>query len=85
MKSVPIYLSKGFNWRGNAGDADGSKLADHIVGNRQSPDNQLGVFIYSIKSGLVKYFAPVHDEDGYDGEFMLYRNDDGHFVKIWNY
>jgi len=43
-----------------------------------------GVFIKSIKTGVVKYFEPVHDEDGYDGEFMIYKNEDI-FISIWNY
>jgi hypothetical protein len=26
----------------------------------------------------------VHDEDGYDGEFMIYKNDNI-FITVWNY
>ena len=43
-----------------------------------------GIFIESSKTGNIKYFKAVHDEDGYDGEFMIYRCDQI-FISIWNY
>jgi hypothetical protein len=43
-----------------------------------------GVLIKSTKTGDEKYFEPVYDEDGYDGEFMVYKCQDI-FISIWNY
>ena len=87
MKSttLPVYCSSGFKWKNNQGSINKSDLimlkTNHPVCQNGEYD---GVFVKSIKSGDVKYFEPVHDEDGYDGEFMIYKNDDI-FISIWNY
>jgi hypothetical protein len=44
-----------------------------------------GVAIQSSKTGKTLLFNPVYDEDGYDGEFMIYSHNDQYFVQIWNY
>lgn len=54
------------------------------VGNRYMAGEYDGIFIESSKTGNIKYFKAVHDEDGYDGEFMIYRCDQL-FIQIWNY
>lgn len=84
MKSdqLPIYCSSSFNWKNNQGTCNKSDLitvdTKHMVGKYD------GVLIESSKTGNIKYFKPVHDEDGYDGEFMIYRCDQI-FISIWNY
>jgi len=84
MKSnqLPIYCSSGFKWKNNQGTINKSDLividTKHMVGEYD------GVLIESSKTGNIKYFTPVHDEDGYDGEFMIYKNEDI-FISIWNY
>lgn len=80
--AVPIYCSTSFEWKGNKGFCNESDLikldTEHLVGE------YAGVVIRSSKTGDVKYFEPVYDEDGYDGEYMVY-SCDGIFVEIWNY
>jgi hypothetical protein len=84
MKSnqLPIYCSSSFKWKNNQGTVNKSDLividTKHMVGEYD------GVLIESSKTGNIKYFAPVHDQDGYDGEFMIYKNDNI-FIQIWNY
>jgi hypothetical protein len=84
MKSnqLPIYCSSSFKWKNNQGTVNKSDLividTKHMVGEYD------GVLIESSKTGNIKYFEPVQDEDGYDGEFMIYKNDDI-FITIWNY
>ena len=83
MTTIPVYSSRSFVWSGSFGTADESTLikvdTEHMVGDYH------GVLIKSAKTGEVKYFEPVYDEDGYDGEFMIYSFKDEVFVKIWNY
>ena len=93
MKSnqLPIYCSSSFKWKNNQGTVNKSDLividTKHMVGEYD------GVLIESSKTGNIKYFEPdknaiiftnLHDEDGYDGEFMIYKNDNI-FISIWNY
>lgn len=85
MKSnqLPVYCSSTFKWADNSvGTCKKSELI--TLGNRHMAGEYKGVFIKSIKTGVVKYFEPVYDEDGYDGEFMVYRCDQI-FITIWNY
>jgi len=74
--------SSSFKWIGNKGTANDSELimldAKNMIGTFD------GIFVKSIRTGAEKYFEPVHDEDGYDGEFMIYKNDNI-FIQIWNY
>lgn len=87
--AVPIYCSSSFKWRddlfgfrkknGTCNESDLIKLeTQHMVGNYD------GIVIRSSKTGQEKYFEPVYDEDGYDGELMVY-SCDGITVEIWNY
>ena len=81
--ALPVYCSTSFGWKGNMGSCNDSDLikvdTEHMVGDFN------GVLIKSAKTGKVKYFNPVPDEDGYDGEFMIYSSDDQYFVQIWRY
>jgi hypothetical protein len=84
MKSnqLPVYCSSSFKWKNNQGSINKSDLI--MLKTNQMVSEYDGIFVKSIKSGDVKYFEPVHDEDGYDGEFMIYKNDNI-FIQIWNY
>lgn len=79
---LKVYCSSSFEWKGKNGTSKQSELIDldtkHMVGDYK------GVLVKSAKTGDVKYFEPVYDEDGYDGEFMIYRCDQI-FIQIWNY
>ena len=83
--NYPLYSSNDFKWNGNTGYTDASALKmmpketvimTHEVGN--------GLFVVSAATNQRRFFKPVHDEDGYDGEFQLFENN-GIFVQIWNY
>ena len=80
--ALAVYCSSSFNWKGNQGSCNGSELikldTKHMVGDYK------GVLIKSSRTGDEKYFEPVYDEDGYDGEFMVYRSEQI-FVTIWRY
>jgi hypothetical protein len=80
--AVPIYCSSGFQWKDNIGWADESQLTK--IGTHISTLDFKGVAIQSAKTGKIKYFEPIYDEDGYDGEFMMY-GCDNMSVQIWNY
>ena len=89
MKTSYKVCSSSFKWIGNKGTANGSELIMvHDDGSKfwylNGSKRHDGVFVKSIKTGAEKYFEPVHDEDGYDGEFMIYRCDQL-FIQIWNY
>lgn len=86
--ALPVYCSSSFDWNGNKGSCNNSELikvdTEHMVGEYQ------GVLVKSSRTGIIKYFEPVHDEDGYDGEFMVYtcaqpNQSESFFVTIWNY
>lgn len=79
---IPIYCSTSFDWKDNKGAADESKLI--TLDTHISSLDFKGVAVKSVKTGKVKYFEPVYDEDGYDGEFMVY-SCDNIFLTIWNY
>ncbi len=83
MKTISVVSSDGFSWKGNHGTAEASKLT--TVAQTQVPDGWNGVAIESSKTGKILLFNPVYDEDGYDGEFMIYSHNDQYFVQIWNY
>jgi hypothetical protein len=83
--NYPLYSSNDFKWNGNTGSTDASALATtprKVVPMKQGIGN--GIFVVSTATGQRRFFTPVHDEDGYDGEFELFEND-GIFIKIWNY
>ena len=80
--STAIFCSSSFKWKNNQGTCNKSDLI--TVGNRYMAGEYDGIFIESSKTGNIKYFKAVHDEDGYDGEFMIYRCDQI-FISIWNY
>jgi hypothetical protein len=79
---TPIYCSTSFDWKDNKGTANGSQLI--TLENHFSSLDFKGVAIKSVKTGEIKYFEPIYDEDGYDGEFMVY-GCDNISVTIWNY
>jgi hypothetical protein len=85
MITVPVYCSSAFDWKGNTGMTEESKLVK--VGGASAPDGWRGVAIQSSQTGKIMFFTPVEDpsEDGYDGEFMIYSCNDQYFVQIWNY
>ena len=83
MKKIPVYSSRSFDWKGNHGTTEQSKLVE--VGSDVVPDGWNGVAIQSAKTGKIALFNPIYDEDGYDGEFMIYSFKDEVFVRIWNY
>ena len=79
---LKVYCSTSFDWKGRNGTSKQSELimldTKHMVGD------YAGVLVKSAKTGDEKYFEPVYDEDGYDGEFMVYKCQDI-FISIWNY
>ena len=83
MKTISVVSSDGFSWKGNHGTTEASKLS--TVAQTQVPNGWNGVAIQSSKTGKILLFNPVYDEDGYDGEFMIYSHKDQYFVQIWNY
>jgi hypothetical protein len=83
MKSIEVYCSTCFDWKGNRGSTQESKLITAAYTQVASGWN--GVAIQSSKTGKTLLFNPVYDEDGYDGEFMIYSHNDQYFVQIWNY
>lgn len=83
MKTIPVICSTSFGWKGNKGSTNQSDLIE--VGNTSVPKGWMGVAIQSSKTGKIALFNPVYDEDGYDGEFMVYSHNDKVFVSIWNY
>jgi hypothetical protein len=83
--NYPLYSSEAFKWNGNTGSTDASALATtprKVVTIKQRIGE--GIFVVSTTTGQRRFFTPVHDEDGYDGEFQLFENN-GIFVQIWNY
>jgi hypothetical protein len=80
--ALPVYCSSSFEWKNGKGVCNGSELikldTEFLIGDYP------GIVIRSAKTGQEKYFEPVYDEDGYDGEFEVYRCDQI-FVTIWNY
>jgi hypothetical protein len=85
MKTIPVYSSTSFNWKGNHGTTENSKLIE--VCKTTVPKGWNGVAIQSTKTGKIALFNPVEDpsENGYDGEFMIYSHKDEVFVQIWIY
>ena len=85
MKTIPVLCSSSFNWKGNHGSTENSKLV--TVGHTQVAKGWMGVAIQSTKTGKIALFNPVEDpsENGYDGEFMIYSHNDQYFVQIWIY
>lgn len=79
---LPVYCSSSFSWRGNKGSCNGTELIK--LGEEQADGEYKGVIVRSSKTGEVKYFDPIYDEDGYDGELMIY-GCDNIFIEIWNY
>jgi|SanBayMetagenome_1026888.scaffolds.fasta_scaffold39366_3 hypothetical protein len=79
---TPIYCSSSFEWKDNHGWVDESKLIK--IGTHISALDFKGIAIQSARTGKIKYFEPIYDEDGYDCEFMMY-GCDNMSVKIWNY
>lgn len=86
----PVYCSTSFNWKktGKSISAEGKQSDLFTVGVRYGYKDYL--LIKSAKTGIVKHFEPVYDEDGYDGEFMVYvcrgvSDEENIFVTLWNY
>ena len=86
MKSnqLPIYCSSSFKWKNKQGTINKSDLIVICTHDTICEADAFGMLIKSDKTGKILYFEPVHDEDGYDGEFMVYRSDT-FFISIWNY
>jgi hypothetical protein len=82
--NYPLYPSDAFSWKGNTGTAEASALGmtERKVVTMQAIGN--GIFVLSAATGQRRFFTPVHDQDGYDGEFQLFENS-GIFIQIWNY
>ena len=80
--NTPIYCASSFHWKGNLATANESELVK--LGTHYSALNFEGIAIQSPRTGKIKYFEPIHDEDGYDGEFMIY-GCENMSVQIWNY
>lgn len=80
--NTPIYCSSSFKWKDNIGWADESQLIK--IGTHISALDFKGIAVQSAKTGKIKYFEPIYDEDGYDGEYMIYGCDNVS-VQIWNY
>lgn len=83
MIDIPVYCSTSFEWKGNKGSTENSKLIK--VGNTSAVKGWAGVAIQSANTGKILFFSPVYDEDGYDGEYMIYSHNDQYFVQIWIY
>jgi hypothetical protein len=83
--NYPLYSTNDFKWNGNTGSTDASALG--TTPRKVVPMKQYigeGIFVLSAATNRRLFFTPVHDEDGYDGEFQLFENN-GVFVQIWNY
>ena len=82
--NYPLYSSDAFSWKGNTGTAEASSLG--MTERKVVPMQAIGegIFVVSTATGQRRFFTPVHDQDGYDGEFQLFENS-GIFVQIWNY
>ena len=72
-----VLMSHNLTWKGKSGV---TCLTDHHCINT-IPDV---LYIKSSKTGVVKEFYQIHDEDGFDGEFWKYESDDGITVTILN-
>lgn len=81
-KKLPIYCSTSFKWKGDQGTCNKSDLV--MLGYHSMAAEHTGLLVRSSKTNSLKYFEPVHDEDGYDGEYMIYRCEEI-FISIWNY
>ena len=83
--NYPLYSSNDFKWNGNTGYTDASALATtprKVVPMKQCIGE--GIFVLSAATNQRRFFKPVQDQDGFDGEFQLFENN-GIFVQIWNY
>lgn len=82
--NYPLYSSNAFKWNGNVGSVEASALhlPKETIITKQDIGN--GLFVVSAATNQRRFFKPVHDQDGYDGEFQLFENN-GIFVQIWNY
>jgi hypothetical protein len=79
---LPVYCSSSFKWKNKQGTCIKSDLI--VICTHDTICEYPGVLIKSVKTGKILYFEPVHDQDGYDGEFMVYSSDT-FFITIWNY
>ena len=71
--------SHNLTWKGKSGV---TCLTDHyVLNNNPLPET---LYVKSSKTGVVKEFYQIHDEDGFDGEFWKYESDDGITVTILN-
>ena len=84
-KPIPVYCSTSFEWKGNSGYTEESKLKK--VAGTVAPEGWNGIAIQSARTGHIMLFNPVEDpgQNGYDGEYMIYSCNDQYFVQIWNY
>lgn len=82
--NYPLYSSDAFSWKGNTGSTESSALKMTVRQVITMQGIGSGIFVVSTTTGQRRFFKPVHDEDGHDGEFQLFENN-GIFVQIWNY
>lgn len=80
----PVFSSDSFTWKGKKGSAERSSCSFTGLRNANSPwETRAGFFVRSTKTDEVLFFTEVVDEDGYDGEMMVYSNGDL-FITIFN-
>ena len=88
---IATYYSDKFRWKNGRGSADASdfgSLASRgtcLLGDRLYDDAvDIGFFVESAKTGHIKLFTYVNNEDGYDGELQVYSSSDGVVITIFN-
>lgn len=85
-RSIDIFNARGLEWKKNHAVIDGSTLSGHWIETREVSTDSHAIGMYSDRTNVILYFYPVFDEDGFDGEFKVYKTDGGKFtVTVWNY
>lgn len=78
MTSIPTLSSAEFTWSKRSGYSDLTRC-------KAARGNPPVIEIVSVKTGEKIRLAYVFDEDGYDGEFRVYRNSERNVsAVIWN-
>ena len=90
-RDIPIYCSTSFQWKQGRATAERSEF-DFVsvagrygyIGKKESDYSEVSFYVKSARTGNLSLFTYVPDEDGYDGEMEVYRNEQGNFITIFN-